>query len=187
MSEMAVWAREVARVLLEDTLPRRWEHTQGVAERARSLAPILGEDADLLEAAAWLHDIGYSPALKITGFHPLDGARFLRDFHNADPKLCRLVANHSCAILEAEQRGLADALASEFPPVEKPLRDALTYCDMTTTPDGAPVTVARRLAEIRERYGPGHLVTHFIRRAEPHIVRSVTSVQRRMSLAEVTA
>jgi len=26
-----------------------------------------------LEAAAWLHDIGYAPDLVVSGFHPLDG------------------------------------------------------------------------------------------------------------------
>jgi HD superfamily phosphodiesterase len=39
---------------------------------------------DLLEAAAWLHDIGYSPEIAVSGFHPLDGARYLRDVANAD-------------------------------------------------------------------------------------------------------
>lgn len=184
MSDMALWASEVARVLLEHPLPRRWNHSKGVAERARSLAPILGEDAGLLETAAWLHDIGYSPELEATGFHPLDGARYLRDVQHADERLCRLVGNHSCAILEAEQRGLAEALADEFPPVDQALRDALTYCDMTTTPDGSPVTVGHRLSEIRERYGPGHLVTHFIGRAEPHLVGAVRNVQDRLFLAE---
>ena len=107
------WAAELARKLLEVPLPRRWSHVQGVAAQARSLAPILGDDADLLEAAAWLHDIGYSLELADTGFHPLDGARYLRDVEHADPRLCRLVANHSCAILEADERGLADVLSSE--------------------------------------------------------------------------
>src|SRR3984957_12257912 len=111
----AHWAAELARKLLEVPLPRRWAHVQGVAAQARSLAPILGADAELLEAAAWLHDIGYSPELADTSFHPLDGARYLRDVQDADPMLCRLVANHSCAIIEAEERGLAEALSSEFP------------------------------------------------------------------------
>src|ERR1700753_3376670 len=95
----ADWAAELARKLLEVPLPRRWAHVQGVAAQARTLAPILGDDADLLEAAAWLHDIGYSPELVETGFHPLDGARYLRDVDHADATLCRLVANHSYAIL----------------------------------------------------------------------------------------
>lgn len=174
MNDQAAWASEIARDLLEHPLPRRWAHTQGVARQARTLAPTLGDDADLIEAAAWLHDIGYSPALDITGFHPLDGARYLRDVHQADENLCSLVANHSCAIIEAEQRGLADALAQEFPPIDRKLRDAVTYCDMTTTPDGKPIAVGSRLEEIRERYGPNHLVTRFIGLAEPQLIGAVS-------------
>jgi hypothetical protein len=153
-----------------------------VARRARNLAPILGDRADLLEAAAWLHDIGYSPAIDVTGFHPLDGARYLRDALRADEEICRLVAHHSCAILEAEQRGLATELADEFPMADASLRDALTYCDITTSPDGLPVTVAGRIAEIRQRYGPGHLVTEFIGRAEPYMISAVRRIQRRRGL-----
>ena len=134
-------AEEIARTLLEKPLPRRWAHTRGVAARARTLAPILGDAADLIEAAAWLHDLGYSPALAATGFHPLDGARYLRDVQGTGDAVCRLVANHSCAIIEARQRGLANYLTNEFPRVDPALEDALTYCDMTTAPDGLPVCV----------------------------------------------
>ena len=63
MNALASWAQQCARELLQQSLPRRWAHVQGVAGRTRSLAPVLGADADLLEAAAWLHDIGYAPAL----------------------------------------------------------------------------------------------------------------------------
>ena len=180
----APWAAEVARKLLEVPLPCRWAHVQGVATQARSVAPILGGDADLLEAAAWLHDIGYSPELTDTGFHPLDGARYLRDVEQADPMLCRLVANHSCAIIEAEERGLAEALLIEFPPPPGALSDALAYCDMTTTPTGEVVAVRDRLLEIVERYGPHDVVTRFIRRAEPELVSSVARTSRRLCLAQ---
>jgi len=44
-----------------------------------SLAAVLGADADLLEAAAWLHDIGYTADVATAGLHALDGARYLRD------------------------------------------------------------------------------------------------------------
>lgn len=179
----ARWAAEVARKLLEVPLPRRWAHVQGVAAQARSLAPILGDDADLLEAAAWLHDVGYAPELADTGFHPLDGARHLRDVEHADPTLCRLVANHSCAIIEAEERGLAETLSSEFPPPPPALSDALAYCDMTTTPTGKVVAVRDRLTEIAERYGPQDVVTRFIRRAEPELVSSVLRTGQILSLA----
>ena len=69
MNTLASWAQQLARALLQEPLPRRWAHVQGVAARARSLAPVLGADADLLEAAAWLHDIGYAPGLAVTGLH----------------------------------------------------------------------------------------------------------------------
>ena len=103
--------------------------------------PTLGADAELLEAAAWLHDIGYLPELAATGLHGLDGARYLRDVQHAEPVLCRLVAHHSCAVIEAEERGLADVLTREFAPPPQPLADALTFCDMTTSPDGEHVQV----------------------------------------------
>jgi hypothetical protein len=179
---MAQWASEAAESLLADPLPRRWRHSQGVAGTARSLARVLRDRADLLEAAAWLHDIGYSPTLDVTGFHPLDGARYLRDVLHADMEICGLVAHHSCAILEAEQRGLAAELAAEFPMPNASLWDALTYCDVTTSPDGRPVTVTGRIAEIRQRYGSGHLVTEFIGRAEPHMIGAVRRIQRRLGL-----
>src|SRR5258708_33425575 len=95
------WAAQTARKLLQNQLPVRWAHTQRVAAQARSLSPILGDDAELLEAAAWLHDIGYSPGLAVTGFHPLDGARYLRNREGADSLVCCLVAHHTCAIVEA--------------------------------------------------------------------------------------
>jgi hypothetical protein len=63
MDTLASWGEQLARALLQEPLPRHWAHVQGVAARARGLAPVLGADADLLEAAAWLHDIGYAPAL----------------------------------------------------------------------------------------------------------------------------
>jgi HD superfamily phosphodiesterase len=183
MKNQARWAERLARKLLERPLSRRWAHVQGVAAQARSLAPMLGDDADLLEAAAWLHDIGYAPDLAATGFHPLDGARYLRDAEHADPRLCSLVAHHSSAGIEADERGLADDLAREFPRVGVVLEDALAYCDMTTTPTGDVVSVQDRLSEIVERYGPSNVVTRFIHRAEPNLILSVARTQRRLCQA----
>ncbi len=179
MDTLAAWAQDLARTLLAGTLPRRWAHVQGVAARARTLAPGLGPDADLIEAAAWLHDIGYLPGLAATGLHGLDGARYLRDIQHADEMLCRLVAHHSCAVIEAEERGLAHVLTREFAPPPRPLADALTFCDMTTSPDGEHVQVNNRLAEIHDRYGSGHLVSRSIRRATPLILQAVGQVNAR--------
>lgn len=175
---MAKWACAVAEAELSEPLPRRWAHSQGVARRSVELAVVLGDDAELLSSAAVLHDVGYAPRLAVTGFHPLDGARFLRDEHGADDRLVRLVANHSMALLEAEERGLREVLEAEFPlPDDQHLVDTLIYCDMTTTPDGEVTSAEARLAEINARYGADSLVGRFIRRAAPEILAAVRRVE----------
>src|SRR3984957_9173828 len=181
---LADWAEDTARTLLHEPLPRRWAHSQGVAAQARTLAPILGPDADLLTAAAYLHDIGYAPDLHDTGFHPLDGARYLNDTPQATDMLCRLVAHHSCAFIEADERGLAAMLAAEYdmPPAE--LSDALIYCDMTTGPDGRHISVAQRLADIRARYSPDDPVGRAIARSAPLINGAVLRVTRKLTAVQ---
>jgi putative nucleotidyltransferase with HDIG domain len=174
--EHVPWARDLAQRLLAEPLPRRWAHSEGVGRKAESIAHIVGPDAEVLACAAWLHDIGYAPALVKTGSHALDGARYLRDIIQADSRLCRLVANHTYAIVEARHRCLADELAAEFPVVDGLVADALVYCDMTTSPDGDPVDVETRLLEISARYGPGDVVSDSIAEVRPRILRSVQSV-----------
>ncbi len=170
------WTR-VAEVELAVPLPRRWAHSQGVARRAAEIAGAV-PDADLLHAAAVLHDVGYAPRLAATGFHPVDGARFLRDVHHADERLTSLVANHTLALLEAEERGLRETLEAEFPLLDdQRLVDTLIYCDMTTTPDGERTTAEDRIAEIVSRYGEDSIVGRFIRRARPEILASVARVE----------
>jgi len=172
----ADWAQSLARALLEELLPQRWAHTQGVAATARALAPVLGRHADVVTAAAWLHDIGYAPALHGCDFHPLDGALYLRDVQRADPLLCRLVAHHSCAGIEAAERGLADTLFREFKPAARGLSDALIYCDMTTGPQGQPVMVEERFTEIRARYGSDHVVTRALARSAPELAAAAARI-----------
>lgn len=186
-------ARALAESLLATTLPRRWAHVSGVAARAAEVAAAVGggrrggddgggSDRDVLVAAGWLHDIGYSPGLVGTGFHPLDGARHLRAVGMTERVTC-LVAHHSCALIEARLRGLGRVLSQEFAREESPTADALLYCDLTTSPSGVPVTVGERLAEIRERYGPGHVVTAFIDEAEPEILAAVARTEERLRQA----
>jgi len=63
-----------------------------VADRAREAAPLFGADGELLVAAALLHDIGYAPDLVDTGFHPIDGARYLLNT-DAPTRLVNLVGD----------------------------------------------------------------------------------------------
>jgi putative nucleotidyltransferase with HDIG domain len=118
---LVAWAYETSERTLSSALPRRWAHVQGVARKARSLAAALSDDAALLEAAAILHDVGYAPDLAQTGFHPLDGARFLRTI-DAPERLVSLVAHRSCAEGEARMRGLEQDLAV-FKDEASPTRD----------------------------------------------------------------
>ncbi|MEU5780936.1 HDIG domain-containing metalloprotein [Micromonospora lupini] len=165
---------------LQNVLPRRWLHVQAVAAKAERLAYLVGDDADVLTAAAWLHDIGYAPDVADTGFHALDGARWLRRRGFAD-RIAALVAHHSCAVHEADERGLGQALTNEFPREETPTSDALWYADMTTGPDGQDLTVDERLTEIRQRYGPDDVVTRFWQRAEPMLRHAIRRTQHRLS------
>jgi len=72
------WAKAQAERLIAP-LGDRWNHVQAVADKARRVGAVLpAEDADLLVAAALLHDVGYAPSLNRLGFHAVDGARFLR-------------------------------------------------------------------------------------------------------------
>jgi HD superfamily phosphodiesterase len=173
-------AKSLARGLLADELPRRWAHTQGVAARARGLAIILGDRSELIEVAALLHDIGYSSALSSTGFHPLDGARYLRDVVGADAVLCELVAHHSGALVEAEERGIEE-LAKEFAVPDPELLHALTYCDLTADVNGHQVDAEERLSEILTRYPREHVVHRSVVRSAPALRSAVQEVQQRLS------
>ncbi|WP_090046223.1 HD domain-containing protein [Lentzea fradiae] len=183
---MDLWSRafEVAGVCLADSLPMRWSHVQGVARQSAQMSVILSKsDSDLLRSAAILHDIGYSSTLRKTGFHPLDGARYLAEIGFPN-RLCALVAHHSCAYREAELRGLSAELTA-WKDEGTSLRDALWWADMTTTPSGEITNVGDRIEEIEKRYGPEDLVTFFIRQAEPELIGAVERTEARLRAAGV--
>ena len=140
-----------------------------MAARASEVAAAVETDRDVLISAAWLHDIGYAPRLVDTGFHPLDGARFL-EVLGLPRRIVSLVAHHTNALAEARERGLAEAWTAEFDLEKSPTADLLWYCDMTTGPDGEALTVPERIAEIQHRYGPDAVVTRFIERATPDLM-----------------
>lgn len=162
------WAALNAERLLSP-LGNRWLHVQQVAEQARRVVDTVpAGDRDLLVAAAYLHDIGYAPSLATTGFHPLDGARWIRD-SGPGGRLACLVAHHSCAVHEARVRGLDETLLTEFTSEDSATYDALVFCDMTTGPTGDRVVFEDRIHEIRLRYGPDHAVTVALDSAYPFL------------------
>jgi hypothetical protein len=143
---------------------------------------MVGDAAPLIESAAWLHDIGYAEPIAHLGFHPLDGARFLRSEADADEVICRLVAHHTGAEIEAEQRHLP-AVATEFEPPPLSLLEALIYCDMTAGADGQTVDVEQRLAEILTRYPSNHVVHRSITRSAPLLRAATHNTARRLTEA----
>lgn len=179
-------ARALAKRYLAEALPQRWQHVQAVVGRAEDVAVRLGMTDGVLVAAAWLHDIGYAPDLRETGLHALDGARFLRQI-GIDERVVSLVAHHSCAVMEAAERGLLADLGREFPYETSPVADALWYCDMTIGPDGQQLAAPLRLEEVRSRYGPGHIVTRSIDRAEADILAAVRRTEDRLRRARSVA
>jgi putative nucleotidyltransferase with HDIG domain len=164
------------------SLGDRWQHTQAVARRAWEVAgTVPREDVELLIAAAWLHDVGYAPATVATGFHPLDGARFLHR-EGYPERLCGLVAHHSGARFEAAERGLADELG-EYPLEESPVMDALVTADFTIGPQGQNLSYDERVEEILRRYPPGSAVSLAVMKSRSELARSVERVWARQRKA----
>ncbi len=179
--DLIIWAEGVAQECLRD-LPRRLQHVAGVARRAAEVADAV-DDPEMLVAAAWLHDIGYSAKLATTGFHPVDGAEFLRT-EGAPHRLCGLVANHSCACVEARRRGVLLRWEDE----QTPLRDALWWADMSTTPTGEPTNVRSRITEVLSRYGPDHVVSASVAESAPQLIAAAerTEAAARLIGVEIT-
>ncbi|WP_310962420.1 HD domain-containing protein [Nocardioides terrisoli] len=167
-------ADQLARHYL-DGLLGRLAHVRATGETARNVAQRVCPDDELVLACAGLmHDIGYSPALSATGFHPLDGARWLRTL--GEERLSCLVAHHSGARWEAGVRGLSSEL-DEFPLEDSIAADVLTFADLTTGPRGDQVDIDQRIADIRRRYPREHPVTVALARSEPHLREVVARVQ----------
>jgi HD domain len=176
--DLVAWAAYEAEHRLSP-LGSRWAHTQGVVARARVLAwRVPFYDRQLLFAAAYLHDIGYSDDVRQTGFHSLDGARWLRA--RGHERLACLVAHHTGARFEAEARGLAGAL-EEFAEEQSAVADLLTYCDLTTDPEGREVTPWVRLAEIDGRYGDDSDVARGMHAASGSLAAVVARVEDRVA------
>jgi hypothetical protein len=173
------WARSTAERYLSP-LGRRWLHVAAVGGLAERIAPAFGQRGNTLVAAAYLHDVGYAPALALTGFHPLDGGRFLRA--QGHEELARLVAHHSGARLEAELRGISDYCV-EFPFEDGPLDRALTFCDLTTGPDGSPMPLEARIREIKQRYGPETTTAQAIMLGVPEFQRACRLTREQVAAA----
>jgi hypothetical protein len=169
------WAYEQASSLLSP-LGNRWLHVKGVVERAQSIEGLFDEnERAYLIASAYLHDIGYAPSLKMTGFHPIDGAYYLKS--QSQERLTSLVAYHSESQFEARVRNLSSELEA-FPRDYSLVASALTYCDMTTNSTGQKVSFQERLDDIFNRYEDEDIVSIAIHKAAPFLKLHVEDVEK---------
>lgn len=173
-------ARALASAHMCDLGPR-WSHVQGVGRLAEGLSRA-GLVGSVVPIAAWLHDIGYGPAVVVTGFHPLDGARYLLKM-GAPADLVGLVAHHTGAKHEAKERGLADEL-SGFPVPKRDQLDVLTLVDLVIGPDGHMTTPEERISEIRSRYAENGPVFRAVSRSSPELLAAAARARARLGLAD---
>lgn len=155
----------------------RLAHSRRVASQAVMVAPFLAAPwRDALVQAAWLHDIGYSPSISITGLHPLDGARFLRDL-DWSKAICGLVAWHTRPTTEATLRGHLAALRGEFAQPPALALAALTWADLTSTPTGEACQPSDRITEILRRHKPGSMVHEATTANLPDLLADVRMIE----------
>lgn len=179
--DLVARARALASERLAEAVPQRWAHVQGVASTASAIAHIVARGADDIIAAAWLHDVGYSPSLVVTGFHPVDGARFAKVVGMPD-LVVSLIAHHSGADAEAGERGLTAELA-EFDVPPRDMLDVVTFADMTTSPDGGLINAEKRVSEILSRYSDDDPVHAAVSRSGTELLESVARVYERLGTA----
>jgi hypothetical protein len=171
-----LWAQAAARQILGREVSR-WAHTLGVVRQVKeSLAMLPSEERSLVVAAAYVHDLGHDPCLRVTGCHALDGAMYVRKMGH--PQVAAMVAQHSGARYEARLRGLAGQM-SQFTFAGSSALDLLTYSDLMTDHRGQECSVEERLEGLAVRYGTDHIVTRAVQLAEPELRESVSRVESR--------
>ena len=156
-------AQNLAQTLLADD-PTRLAHVRGAGTIAGLVTGALHVDQpEIIVAAAWLHDIGYAPAIARTGFHPVDGALFLAREGWPDPVVL-MVAHHSHAAILAPHYGVQHHMAL-LEHVRGPADDIITFSDLRAGPNGLGAEPRDRVDDMRRRHANSTVVPHAIREA----------------------
>ena len=148
----------------------RVAHILGVAALGRELAARIGASPQVaadIGQVTLAHDIGYAEALRRTGFHPLDGAIFLAH-RRAPEEIIHAVLHHSGAREGAKELPVIAEYYARLPGYQPAfLSDAITWCDVQTGPDGRRMTIAERVQDVVDRYGPDSPTSHAMLRSQP--------------------
>jgi hypothetical protein len=174
-------AVDLAAAYLSDT-GDRWSHVSGVGCAAQALGETSRLVSDSLVSAAWLHDVGYARQLVDTGFHPIDGARFLISI-GVPEEVVGLVAHHTGAAYEARERGLL-ALWKELPTPDADALDVLTMIDLAVGPSGQPLLDVERVAGILGRYGEDDPVHRAVLKSQGDLLASSARAKQRLGLPD---
>lgn len=158
--------------------PERLRHILVVAERVRQSARDINElnpgfniDETLAYCAGLVHDIGYLEDIADTGFHPLDGYRFL--LRSGFPELARRIVGHGCAIEEAELLGITLPEG-----IDDLIARLITYWDMQVRTGGEIAGYEIRLRDVLTQYGEDSLIGRANRCARPRIEQIIEQINR---------
>jgi hypothetical protein len=176
-AESQASAAEALGTRLLDAIDGRLAHTATVAAQMERVARLVEPEwRSPARDAAWLHDVGYHPDLALAGFHPLDGARWLRN-HDWPDETCRLVAWHTQSLEEARLCGLANELTAEFDRPPRLAEAALAWADLTSSPNGERWDAERRLSEILSRYPAGSIVHEATLASLPRLQAAINEIE----------
>ena len=176
------------RVLADD--PHRLAHVRGAGFIAGMAAGALGVDEpETVVVAALLHDIGYSPVIARTGFHPLDGALFLAREGWPDAVVL-LVAHHSHAAVLAPYYGVQQHMEL-LDHAHGRVDDIITFSDLRAGTDGMGADPRHRVEEMRRRHADRTFVPDDVRDARYRMLLTaaarVNAAVRRVQETEPSA
>ena len=118
------------------------------------------------------------PQVQDTGFHPLDGARYLRSI-GWSQTICNLVAHHSGARYVAKVLDLEKQVA-QYRFTQDAVSDALTVADQTTGLLGEPVSLEQRMSDMLRRHGAGSANALAHPHREPYLRAAAARVTERL-------
>lgn len=138
-------------------------HTLGVVHNCRNLIKVHSlskQDAELLLTAAYLHDIGHSEDINVTGFYQFDAYKHLL-FSGWDLEVCSLVLHHSEARYYPHQKDpeIQSAFKKALPKRLEEVYKLLNLADMTSNSRGEHVSFKERFLDIKNNYGANNPLT----------------------------
>lgn len=150
----------------------RYKHSIEVSKLVMEIVGSSYEYSQHATIAALLHDIGYSEEVNFTGFHPVDGYRFLRA-KGYVKDILDVVLHHSLAredyLHNHSTKELEDYKEIILSDRAQKILEIVSYADWHTDGQGNRVSVDGRYADILDRHGHNSKVGEFMLSIRPQI------------------